>query len=179
MLLLYIWANFRCFGSYGCNDTVHIIICKIAKIPRNVTAFSQRLGQPIWWTERCRLRIREKTSRLQEVYTTWKRWKVAWDSEPPILISITRIIGDLTYHEPSSYCQLTDSSWHWRSGGSGISGGPWRVASQDFFGIINADCSKSTKSSALTTTLLGSSFLSRQIIRQQRASQLKIDSWGR
>lgn len=102
MLLLYIWANFRCFGSYGCNDTVHIC-AKLRKYQAMLQHSAKGLVPQIWCSERCRLRIREKTSRLQEVYTTWKRWKVAWDSEPPILISITRIVGDLTYHEPSSF----------------------------------------------------------------------------
>ena len=100
MLLLYIWANFRCFGSYGCNDTVHIC-AKLRKYQAMLQHSAKGLVPQIWCSERCRLRIREKTSRLQEVYTTWKCWKVAWDSEPPILISITRIVGDLTYHEPS------------------------------------------------------------------------------
>ena len=61
-------------------------------------------------------------------------------------------IHDYLLEHPFSLTKKPDSSWRWRSGGSGTPGGPWRrVACQDFFGIINSDCSKSTKSPPTTT----------------------------
>ncbi len=80
------------------------------------------------------------------VFFFWRCFVYLWSSMCCTSLSLTNPLGFFNQ----------DSWWRVRSGGSGIPGGLWwSVISQDFFGIINSDCSKSTKS--LTTTVGGSS----------------------
>ena len=114
------------------------------------------------WYRGAMMRREKGTNNLLATCKCLLRWKL--HSQPRITylvffaifrVSMIIYVLYIPFPHKSSRVFNQDSWWRVRSGGSGIPGGLWwRVTSQDFFGIINSDCSKSTKS--LTTTVGGS-----------------------